>query len=770
MLQKELTGRIALGLLSETPENGHAPIYVATLKRIQHDFNRVHRMRNWLRDTRKEIDRFQGIGQGTGPSSKSVRAVHSESEQPDLIVRPSIFLRHSGAGKWAVAMEVPNFEPVIDKLGADLRQFLKRTRCRLAGAPDFKPGGWTLAGSRTGILKSWPDQEESLLAFEAPHKRLDQILQAECRIPPGLSWLFRLGADGRGRHITGLNVRPGVSYILVSTEEFPASSDASDAFLTPCEVECSGVQAVRIRMPECPSDENRSRLKEFGLEVARTVRVWPAGLPCRNWDGEGQSEWLTTEKPQFGFMPDHPVASYSVCLDGGKEMQFEAPATGEPAFIQLDPLPLGMHHLVITAQRTAAVEGDKELLTGYVDLKVRVPQPWKPGRPEHAGFTVTQDPFEDDLDQLWANAINIAISGPESRKVTCNLSLENSRGDQIISKQICAPRKIPVQPDAWRHLFRQFLNELKKEKKGTYWDYLAAPSGILRIQAEELGEYVLRFHRDTAPVRWIAYRHHGAMKLRLVDEAGLNDEAACEFYSMDHPTKSEPLQLSKALTGFSPKPPGGLFTVRHGEHRDAIIVSVLATGARLGDLRPTPLFKDIEGGKTLIPSALHILTRWHKARAASDIVGGREHIIRKIHGAIYKKLCGPNWADAEVNFLERKDSFHIKTLQKHIDRNGGFAAALEKACVERQKGGGDMIQWYAGLAHRHGVSKDREICEFAARLAFEPHKVSEKYTDKPNDFWHRALSNTEALRGARYASLRLDLAENDRDETQTGRP
>ena len=57
-----------------------------------------------------------------------------------------------------------------------------------------------------------------------------------------------------------------------------------------------------------------AQLTTLGLQVARTIDVWPAGLPGRNWDGEGRSEWLTTETPCFGIAYDHPVDGFDFHL------------------------------------------------------------------------------------------------------------------------------------------------------------------------------------------------------------------------------------------------------------------------------------------------------------------------------------------------------------------------------------------------------------------------------------------------------------------------
>ena len=748
--QEELTGRIVLALLGQSPQDGHEPIYPKTLVRIVADLDKVRRTRQWLRDTRQTVtDRFSGIGQGTGPSARATRSFIRDgnpSVQPDI--RPSLLLRYSGAGKWAVALEVPSFAPLA-ALHPDLRAFLKRTRCRLAGGTDTKPAGWTLSGNRIGILKSWPDEDKPLLTFLQSHDTLDRLLLTDCRLSSGPNWLFRIGADGRAREIRGLNVHPGTAYILVSTQEL---DPPDNSFFAVCALECDDVYAVRINVPESLSTEETNQLKALGLEVVRTVRVWPAGLPCRSWDGEGQSEWLTTEQPQFGIVNDHPVQSYLVRLDEKMQISIDAPDSGEPVFVRLDPLPVGRHRVTVTALRRTTSSANNQPLIGYVDLKVREPEPWVPGVPTHTGLVVNISPHDANLDEFWANTVDLSISGPENHSVTCTLSLETSSGERILSKQIGQAFNLPVSPMTWHKQFSRFLEE--HEEAG--WDYLEASSGTLTIQAGELGQYLLRFDRNVVPVRWITRRRHGQIELRLIDDTGLENNTTCHLFRMDHPTRAESLEVSELLAGISPEPPGGLFCARNGDHGDEVIISNFAAGDGLNGLGVTPVLTDIENGSTSVVYALRVLTDWINARSAGPVAGPRcAKVVKEIQHAIYAKLCGQNWAKAEAAFIENPNSIEAaQVLQNRVSRKKGFWIVLERDYARFEKST-IAIQWYCDLARRFGVCSDSAICEFAVRLAIEPHVLSSLYGDDLVGLVHKAISHTEVLRGARYAALLL---------------
>lgn len=752
--QEELTGRIILGLLGRYPQDGHEPIYPKTLDRIVADLDKVRRTRQWIRDTQQTvIDRFKGIGQGTGPSARAVRSNFRDEAESDtfikLYIQPSLLLRYSGAGRWAVVLEVPSFAQVA-ALHPDLRTFLKHTRCRLAGGTDTKPAGWTLSGSRVGILKSWPDADKPLLTFLKSHEVLDHLLQTDCRLSSGPNWLFRIGADGRAREIRGLNVHPGAEYILVSKQKF---YPPDNSFFDVCMLECDGIYAIRINVPESLSTDEISQLKALGLEVARTVRVWPTGLPCRSWDGEGQSEWLTTEHPQFGIVHDHPVQSYLVSLDEKIQISVGAPNSGEPVFVRLDSLPAGRHRVTVIAQRQITPSTDNQPLTGYVDLKVREPEPWVPGVPTHTGLVVNLSPHDADLDEFWANTVDLSINGPENHSVTCTLFLETSNGERILSKQIGQALNLPVSPMTWHNQFFRFL----KEHEEADWDCLEASSGTLAIQAGELGQYILRFDRNVIPVRWVTRYRHGQIVLRLIDDTGLENNAICHLFSMDHPTKAESKEVSKLLTGISPEPPGGLFCARKEGHGDDIIISNLADGDGFQVLDVNPQLTDIKDGTTPIASALRTLASWNNARLAGAIAEYRRgKVIRKIHHAVYAKLCGQNWAKAEISFVENPNSENtVQTLQNRVSRNKGFWIVLERDCVKFSENIDIVIQWYWNLINQFRICSDSTICEFAVRLAIEPHMLTSLYGDDLAGLVNKAISHTDVLRGARYAVLLL---------------
>ncbi len=751
--QEELTGRIVLALLGQTPAGGKEPIYPPTLRRIVRDLEKVRNAREWLKEAQHVVtDRFTGIGRGSGPPAPrqpTIRDGRITGDISNLGIRPELFLRYSGAGTWSVVMHVPSFRNVA-ALNTDIQAFLKRARCRLNGGQDVKPAGWLLSGNGKGILKSWPEAHKPLVQFEHSNGAVDHLLESECRLSSGPPWLYRIGRDGTAREIIGRIVRPGGEYILLTTAALPAPHPCMNL----CSVDCTGVQSFRVRVPKEVSAQDTSWLQGLGVQVARTIRVWPAGLPGRGWDGEGNAEWLMTEAPCFGIVHDHPVDSYALRFDSGPETVVEAGRVGDPVFVRLPPLPAGSHTLTVKARRHASLASvaPSPPAEGFVHLKVREPEPWIPGVPSHPGLIVTLDPHDANLDTFWKNDVHLSVMGPESHFVTFTVSLEGSDGQEILSEQIGGPMDLPVTPEAWSKRFAQFVTK----RMDFQWSYLEAATGRLIIKGETLGEYAFRFEHDVLPLRWVLRSDHDKVIARLIDDTGEEgSEPTILFLGMDHPARTESRPAAEALSGVTVRPPGGLFIANHGNHSDAIVISAGLSGTGFQGLGVNPVVRELQDGTVTLAQSLHLLELWHDARLAgflSDI--RREQITDTFLADIYERLCGSDWERAEAAFRTNPISrAAIDALQRSVDRHTGFAAVLRRDYTKMDGNPNYASNWYADLAARYGLCKDQNLCTFALRLASQPHRLSGICGTRLGALLNEVSNNPAILRGARFLAL-----------------
>ena len=756
--QEELVGRIVLALLHQDPRKGAEPLLPATLDRIVADLEQMRHARGWLREASHVVaDRFKGIGRSAALHSSGKAQVSLERRlqetRPDI--RPDLRLRYAGDGRWTLVIDVPNFKEIA-ALNPDIRQFLRQTRSKLNGDDVRRPAGWVLSGNRRAVLKAWPDPSTPLVSFESPNGVVDHLLESECRMSPGPIWLFRIGADGIAREIASRVMRPGYDYILASPDEFEDLQEG----MTGCAIECRDICAIRVSVPSDVSGAYMQWLRMRNLELARTIRVWPAGLPGRNWDGEGRSEWLTTEMPCFGIVPDHPVGSYCVTLDDDAAASFPAGEPGEPTFIQLPQLAPGTHRLSVKASRSAALDvlGAPPSHEGYLELRVREPEPWIPGTSSHVGLVVTSSPHDAALDVFWENELDLTVFGPEGRQVIPHVSLEDAKGEEIYSAQVCPPMDLPILPETWKRRFQEFL-----WKEHAEWRYLEAASGLLTIEGQELGRFIVRFDHDALPVRWVL-RHRGeAVALRLVDDTGQEDaKPKCRFFSMETPTRIERLDAGSALAGFDVHSPGGLFIAQHGKFWDSVIISTGLSGSGLEGLGVHPVYARIADTPKSTIKHMRILRYWKSARLAGFLANARRNqVVVGLTTRLYGGLAGRDWGRAEAAFIrsnDREKGFdHLQSLLVH---RGGFPAVLRRDALSIEGGRKAIAGWYAELAARYSVCSDQVICSLAVDIASRPHEVPRLYRDELPGLLKRIMSKPLLLRGARLVALSHACADN----------
>ena len=760
--QEELTGQIVVALLRGESTGTQELIHTPTLKRIVADLEEVRNSREWLKETRRVVsDRFTGIGRGTGrfpprPPTRSGDSVLRDVSR--FAIRPDLMLRHVSAGNWSVVLRLKSLRPVAAE-SAELRSFLDKTRCRLNGASDWKPTGWLLSGDRKGALKSWPDIGAPLIQFERQNPLMNHLLESEYRLAAGPVWLFRIGNDGIAHHIVSRTVRPAHDYVVVTEGHIPQELPGFSS----CTLDCAGVQAFRLAVPAQVSAEATARLKELGLNVARTIQVWPAGLPGRGWDGEGSSEWLTTESPCFGIAPDHPLDALSFRLNGEPEQILPTDPQRGTTFVRLPSLPAGIHMLTVEAQRSSDLGRTVSTppAKGFVRLAVREPEPWTPGIASHAGLIVTTDPYDANLDVFWRNDLDLSVVGPGDFAVSLGVSLHAADGQEVLCDRVGPPMDLPITPNAWRRTFAKFLDDESRA-----WKYLEAASCTLEIKDDSLGTCSLRFDRDPVPLRWVfGYRRPDTF-VRLVDDSGEHDTAPdIKFFSMARPLNAISLDAERAREDQVVSPPGGLYLARLPPFADSAVVSAPPPRAEFRDLGVEPDV-DVPEGPPALRDAFALLRLWHGARHAGFLANVRQRqVVQSIVNAVFRTMCGKNWAEAEGAFAECPTSqAALRELEARVDRRTGFGRILRQVS-DTGDSEAAIATRFAAEAARQNVSQDRDLCSFAFRLASRPLDV---LSDSRLDDRITELARIPALlRGARLGSL---LREHHGDRPAAGPP
>lgn len=740
--QEELAGRIVLALVGNTNVAGQDSIQPATLQRIVADLERVQSAREWLKETQRYVaDRISGAGRPASASHPEYDAEDADAHR-SLSIRPSLMLRPKGANSWSLVAEIPPLT-TIARLDPELHAFLLKTRCKITGAGEtWLPNAWLLSGTQRRVLKSWPGAGAPLITFEKPNARIEQLLSG-ASISEGPVWLFRIGSDGLATEIVGKTIRPGRSYVLVSDRDLPSDY----GLITPCDIDCAGICGALLSTPEALSPDAISLVEGMGLQVARTVRIWPAGLPARAWDGEGNSEWLTTDRPCFGIVHDYAVDSYTLRLDNGAEVTIKAPPLGNAAFVALPLLAPGQHTLSVRTRRMQTMPS--AATEGVVTLSVREPEPWVPGTTSHAGLFVSVEPSDPPLDLFWEGDVSIGIMGPLGHRVTCTMTLLTPKKELLLSEAI-GTFDLPVTNDEWQRKFTQFVGVEKRE-----WAYLEAGSGSLSIKEDELGDFTLRLDRNVKPVRWVCRSDKRMTISRLIDDTGLDDSAACRFFSLRSPADCISIDTDKALSGIEIPGPGGLYEASHADCEDAIVVSMPQVEGGLRGLVIEPDLSAFDGEKGSVTQILEILNLWIRARLFGPLVSiRRRRIVERLLNRLYGKLCGRRWSEAEAAFHAQPQSESVlKQLEHAIGGTPGFGVLLRRDHARFDSGSAAGIQWFAEVAARYKVCMDRGLCEFALKVGSEPHGLVSLPKPVLDQLLTEIKDKTILLRGARFLAL-----------------
>ena len=744
--QEQLTGQIVVALLQDQAVESNELIHPRTLNRIVTDLEVVRNSREWLKETRHVVsDRFKGIRNADFLRVRSDNLAHLEEPNfSRFIVRPQLFLRYDGRERWSLILKLKSLRPVAAE-SRTLLSFLEDTRCRINGASDWKPRGWALANNRMGVLGTWPNINKPLIEFEESNLLIDHLLESEFRLDDKSVWLFKINKDGIAHYIESSVIRPNNRYIGVSRESLSQKLPQSRE----CSLACSAVSAVLFDTPDFFSDEFSIRMEEIGFSVARTIRIWPAGLPGRNWDGEGNSEWLTTESPCFAVLADHPIDALTFKLNDSPSEMIEIDSANRETFVRLSPLPQGSHILSVKEHRKSELEevSRAQAAQGQMRLAVREPEPWIPGRTSFSGLIVTSDPYNASLNALWNNKVDIFVSGPDSFNVKIDVTLYDRGGSSFLNENVGTSVPLPITPDSWQCYFSRLLNN-----ESFYWKHLDASSCTLEFNGESLGTCILRFEHDHLPVRWVLTKRQRQTLIRLVDDSGNRDaDPELRFYSLDEPLNCIRLSSENARNDTEVTAPGGLYVAIHKPFIDAAFISVASARAGLQDLKVEP---NIAVGldQQSLRESFHILDLWFRSRRFGFLAHVKQRsITHHISTSIFKAICGSNWAAIDDLSQEATLSVDsIKKLETLVDKHTQFGRSLyQQTIIEGDEA--DVISHFFAQTRRYHVGGDRPLCEFAIRFA---NREFEVLSDANLDIFVSQISNKPALlRGARFVSL-----------------
>ena len=650
--EKDLVGQIAAALLLRDEFGSSNLIHPKTLERISEDVGRHQQAREWLRSARQsagERVRTRSIGlprQATTPPGPSTLD-KARAEVTQLGIEPRLILRREGSldDSWDVLLEIPDLSHLLLRF-PQTTEVLSGSRCTVAGSSGRPLArGRLLYGAQRIRLQQWPQWDKVLLQFERSDPQLDFLLRTECLLRPGPKWLFRIASDGLAYESRSLRVRPGERYILVST----TGQVSSDQHIAVTNLNCEDVQGALLDLPEALTPDWEEALRRLGIDQSRTVEVWPAGLAPVAWDGDGYGEWLETEAPCLAILSDHPLETLNVSIDTVENSVFELTPVdpGEPVFLELPQLPVGVHGLHISARNVAGVPYG---LLGELDVVIRI----RERRPQSQRVSpigplwVHMEPPSATLEQLWEGQVDLSLQGPTGRGVEISVSFGGSNVDSSTFTWHLPPLSLPFQSADWRSHFGKHLQTNTEAQNA----YDLARSCTLEFDAGELGQFEISYERAFTPLRWAVRRRRNGYLVRLIDDRGDPEPAAMSRWDFETPCVEESINFDSDAQF---QESGGMFVAGTDESRSAIIIPPVPNRMGLKDLRLVPSIERYERSMESIGKLVDVMCLWASARLPGDLLSAmrQRNVVRGLLDELSRLFCRDHWARAERQSVEK---------------------------------------------------------------------------------------------------------------------
>lgn len=720
--QPNLLGQIALALLR--PEQSTDELLLrTTLRRVAADLEDQRAARAHLREAQRAVD--QTTIQLSGPHHTSgARATVSLADKVASVAKataPRILLRpdRSKPGHWGVWLQLPDLSPLaaVDPVVADA---LRTSRCWAPASDRPVATGQLLRSEQELPLARWPSPGSALLHFQGMAAGLESALLSEWAAP-SLPALFGVQNDGHATHILSRAARAGRRYLVA--HERPLTNLAE----LRADATCTGVTLYALALPPEVSRTLAAQLREFGIMLTRSSRVWPALVVPTNWDGEAAAEWLTGDTPILGILPDHDLRRLQLDLGNGITSSSMNVPAGTRLFAIMPRLPVGTHRLTIHEEPTVGAAAVREISIG-----IRDPHDHSLG--EAGPVRMWVEPYSRNLATLWDGTVVVCATGPAgAMDVTLSLAERPRSVPEVVFRTRVT---VPMGPSSWRAVMDEIRADENVARR-----YDEARWGVVQVGAQRFGTCSLEFERSIPALRW-RYRDGTDGGLFLVDETASATEPAVVSSSYARPGLCSPIRFEGSGHAIAPEPHGGLYVARLGEVVAAVIVPPSLGRIRsLEQLRVDPEVAAItdERSASLVADQMGL---WATTPLPGNPVARvwRSRAVRRLHHQLMAWICGPRWIEAEDRVLRSGSGDEWLALRASLRTPSGMALvdALEIVDAAEQ-----AVEWptarriesiktlarhasqLAGrtrprIVARHGAATHEWVGELWLRLATDP--------------------------------------------------
>ncbi|MCA1602261.1 MAG: hypothetical protein LC776_11665, partial [Acidobacteria bacterium] len=256
--------------------------------------------------------------------------------------------------------------------------------------------------------------------------------------------------------------------------------------------------------------------------------------------------------------------------------------------------------------------------------------------------------------------------------------------------------------------------------------YDLAHRGEVRIEAQELGAFLLSMEREFVPVRWALQRTSDHYYLRVLDDTGGESATTLEFYTFDAPDSARLLEREEFRLGRGATANRGLYVARAGDEWRAIVV-VPHRVRSFEELRVDPQLQPRSRRPDEILELVKLVDLWAGARLPGSLLSAvmRRKVLGSMLPELFQLICGARWGKAEQGVAK----YGVKGLDANREE-ARLAEALEhdlKSLVASAPGGRvvrlatlsdkHLDLHSAGHVRQHGGKDFRWLVEFALRLA-----------------------------------------------------
>lgn len=703
----QIVGLIAKALLNQEENDTGTLLLPSTLERIVTDLGREGVALDQLSDARRSAQYTQRRGLSSGTSSKTTFYGARTPAHDSVVIEPRLVLRRTAAAAWETLLEVPDFTPLLDK-SPTWRRSLEQSRAKVNGSRTMLARGRLLYGTDAEVqLRAFPEAGKPLLTLESDETpdELKRFLEENFSLTADATILCRIASDGRAYQSRGLRVRPGRSYLVLST----AGQVRSSQFTLTVNTACEGLHAAQLSVPETITPDCGILIESLGLSVARHVSVFPAGLAAAKWDNEGHGEWLISDEPCVGIHVDHQVEALLLELDDEEESKLEVhpEAPGQTMFVQMPPLARGHYQLCVSARVSANDENEE---VGQLQITIREPRSWKLAVNEQGALITILEPRKPTIEQLMRGVASIEMRGPSGHQVQVTATFFGKHPAVPIEPPHKLPNLfLPIKSSSGR----AYLAKLsRKPELQSAFDF--ADSCRIDFDAEELGTFSLTFEREFTPLRWVVERNNNSYLLSLSDDSGASEQASVTRYYFSRPDRSIAVPYEQSFENQVVPPSGGLYVARGSVAQCSIIFpNELARSVRtFADMNRTvvePQFQSRQPSIEGLRDEIALFTLWTESRTTGTMMArlAQQRVLQDYIAHIFNIIGGSEWAVSE------------STYRSDPDRPNA-AAELCKAVTDVRSIGLSLLQQYETMKDatpkEHSVGLAPEFKSFIRQI------------------------------------------------------